>query len=94
MWKYSILVKMRESLPCVTNRCIKVTSNLILPSVCPYYKSRVKFLIFKKFLSNISQLKLSQNDKAPTNIAQTHYPFVRTILCNLLWILYFHQRNY
>ena len=49
MWKYSVLVKIRESLLCVTNRCIKVTSKLILPSVsrfkfCPYYKSRVKLI--------------------------------------------------
>ena len=29
----SALVKIRESLLCVKNRCIKVTSKLILPSV-------------------------------------------------------------
>ena len=38
-----------KSLLCVTNRYIKVTSKLILPSVsklkfCPYYKSRVKLI--------------------------------------------------
>ena len=47
MWKYSVLVKIRECSFCVMNRCIKVTSKLILPSVsrikfCPYFKSRVK----------------------------------------------------
>ena len=49
MWKYGILVKIRVSLLYVTNRCIKVTCKLILPSVsrfkfCPYYKSRVKLI--------------------------------------------------
>ena len=49
MWKYGVLVKVRESLLCVTNRCIKVTSKLILPSVSrfelhPYYKSKVKLI--------------------------------------------------
>ena len=34
----SVLVKIRDSLLCVTNRCIKVTSKLILPST-----SRFKF---------------------------------------------------
>ena len=58
MWKYSILVKIRVSLLYVTNRCIKVTCKLILPSFsrfkfCPYYKSRVKLI-----LSNVIQLKL------------------------------------
>ena len=33
MCKYSVLVKIRESLLCVTTDCIKVTSKLILPSV-------------------------------------------------------------
>ena len=54
MWKYSVLVKIRESLLCVTNRCIKVTSKLILSSVsrfkfCPYFKNRVKH-VFQKIL--------------------------------------------
>ena len=45
--KYSVLVKIRDSLLCVANRYIKVTSKLIVPSVsrfkfCPHYKSRVK----------------------------------------------------
>ena len=45
--------KVKENLFCVTNRCIKVTSKVILPSVSrfkfrPPYKSRVK----------VSQLKL------------------------------------
>ena len=49
MWKYGVLVKVRESLLCVTNRRIKVTSKLILPSVSrfefhPYYKSKVKLI--------------------------------------------------
>ena len=54
MWKYSFLVKIRERLLCATNRCIKLTSKVILPSVsrfkfCPYFKRRVKH-IFKKIL--------------------------------------------
>ena len=58
MWKYSVLLKIRKSLRCVTNHCIKVTSKLILPSIsrfkfCPYCKSRVKLI-----LSNVTQLKL------------------------------------
>ena len=45
----SILVRIRDSLLCVTNRCIKVTSKLMLPSVSrfkfyPPYKSRVKLI--------------------------------------------------
>ena len=33
MWKYHVLVKIRDSFLCVTNHCIKGTSKLILPSV-------------------------------------------------------------
>ena len=82
MWKYSILVKIGESLLRVTHRCIKVTSKLILPSVsrfkfCPNYKSRVK-LIFIELISDI---------------AQTHYHNVRTILCNLLWISFLSSKK-
>ena len=56
--KYSVLLKIRDSLLCVTNRCIKVTSKLILPSVsilkyCLHYKSRLN-----KFVSNVIRLKL------------------------------------
>ena len=45
--KYSVLLKIRDSLLCVTNRCIKVTGKLIWPSVsrfkfCSHYKSTVK----------------------------------------------------
>ena len=54
MWKYGVLVKIRGSLLCVTNRYINVTSKLIFPSVpgfkfCPHYKSRVKliFILYK-----------------------------------------------
>ena len=48
LWKkYSVLVKIRDSLLYVTRHCIKVTSKLILPSVsrlkfCPHYKGRIK----------------------------------------------------
>ena len=50
--KYSVLVQIRENLLCVTNRCIKITGKLILPSVsrfklCPHYKSRVKQICIK-----------------------------------------------
>ena len=56
--KCSVLLKIRNSLLCVTNLCIKVTSKLILSSVsrfkfCVHYKSRVK-----QTVSNVSQLKL------------------------------------
>ena len=45
----SVLLKIRNKLLCVTNRCIKVTSKLILPSVSrfkfyPPYNSRVKLI--------------------------------------------------
>ena len=49
MWKYSVLVKNRDKLLCVTNRFIKVTCKLILSSIsgfkfCPHYKSTVKLI--------------------------------------------------
>ena len=57
MKKEIVEVLQQPSYLCVKNRCMKVTSKLILPSVsrckfCPHYKSRVK-----KFVCNISQLK-------------------------------------
>ena len=47
IWKYHVLLKIRDGLICVTNRYIKVRSKLILLSVsrskfCPNYKRRVK----------------------------------------------------
>ena len=58
MWKYSVWVKIRRSLLCVTSCCIKVTRKLIFPSVsilkfCLSCKSWVK-LIF----TNVIQLTL------------------------------------
>ena len=49
MWKYSVLVKIKESLLCETKLYIEMTSKLILPSVSkfkfyPYYKTRVKLI--------------------------------------------------
>ena len=48
--------KIRDSLLCVTNRCIKVTSKLNLPSVsrfkfCHHYKSRVKPIRILRYFS-------------------------------------------
>ena len=45
--KYTFLLKIKDSLLCVTNYCIKVTSKLILPLIslfkfCSHYRSRVK----------------------------------------------------
>ena len=45
----SVLLKIRDILLCVTNRCMKLTSKLIFPLVsrfkfCPPYKSRVKLI--------------------------------------------------
>ena len=81
----AFLLKIRDSLLCVTNRCIQVTSKLILPSIsrfkfCPHYKSRVK----NKFVSNVSQSKLVTKQLTPTDSGQTHN--VRTILCNFFWV--------
>ena len=49
IWKYSVSVKIRESLLFVGNRCITVNRKLILPSVyiftfCPHEKNKVKLI--------------------------------------------------
>ena len=84
-------MKIRDSLFCVTNRCIKVTSKLILPSLsifkfCPPYKIRVKlificFKLIKVFSIYWYVLKL-------ITIMLEQYCVIS------FGFLYFHQRNH
>ena len=79
MWKYSVLVKISEYSFCVTNRCIKVTSKLILPSVSrikfsPYFKSRVKH-IFQNILI-VYTTTLFRNQ-----LYNSCIPFIMTTYC-------------
>ena len=95
MWKYSVLVKIWESLLCVTNRCIKVTSKLILPSVsrfkfCPYYKSRVKLIFIW-----CNSIKVSHKTiKYLLTVLQLITIMSEQYCVIYFGFLYFHQRNY
>ena len=94
MWKYIVLVKIRKSLLCATNRWIKVTSKSILPSVsrfkfCPHCISREN-LIFTSCnsitISNKTIKHLMTVLKLITMISEQY--------CLIYFgFLYFHQRN-
>ena len=95
MWKYSVLVKIRESLLCVTNRCIKVISKLILPSVSRFKffhhcNNRVKLICIECKSIKVSQktiLHLLTVFKLITIMLEQY-----CVIC--FGFLYFHQRNY
>ena len=89
MWKYSILVKIKESLLCVTNHSIKVTSKLILPSVsklkfCPYYKSTLKLIFIQ-----CNSIKVSLK---PIKHLLTVLKLITT-MSEQYGVIYFPQRN-
>ena len=95
MWKYTVLVKIRESLLCVTNRSIKVARKLILPSVsrfkfCPYYKNRVKLIFIW-----CNSIKVSHKAIKHLLTVLKLITIMSEQYCVIYFgFLYFHQRNY